>query len=293
MKSARFFVVFLLGVAMTVQVARCGPVFAQTRAGAGKAASSAKTSKSAGELGSQEQLNGALLQAVAVNDIPGARKAVRKGASPDAADGDSVTAIMKAALYGYPEMVDLLLRLGADPNLQDNNGNTAVVMAAWSGYAEIVRTLTTAGASTAVQAEGTVPLPMDRGMTPLMAASITGDRDIVRQLLESGVKVNLRDRDGQTALMNAVRYGHGEIANMLLINGAKMDMRDRYGRTALMLSVVFDQPGIVRLLISRGANLYLIDKGGMSASKYANALERDSILQMLKDAGVRPYKGRY
>ncbi len=289
MKVGRFLALFALGVAASAHLACPGEVSAQAR----KTESPVKNERAKGEIGSKEDLNAGLLNAVEVNDISAVQKAIEKGASPDAADGEFVSVLMKASLYGYSEIVDLLLRFGANPKLEDNNGNTALVMAVWAGHPDIVQTLTAYGASSTVRAQGTVPFPMERGMTPLMAACITGNTGVAMQLLGNGAKVDIRDQDGQTALMNAARYGNEEIVRLLLDNGARINLRDRYGRTPLMLATIFDQPAIVQALIKRGSNLYLIDKEGMSAAKYANALERDAILQMLRDAGVRAYKGRF
>lgn len=62
--------------------------------------------------------------------------------------------------------------------------------------------------------------------TPLHAAATCGRSPLlVATLLQQGVDVNIRGRDGHTPLHSACWHGHVEVANILLINGADIRIK--------------------------------------------------------------------
>lgn len=91
-------------------------------------------------------LNASLIYAVKNGQILQADDFLKRGAEPDAADGDGMTALMHAALLGNRELVDLMITHHADVNAMDNNGMTALMQAAWAGHEEVVDDLLVAGA---------------------------------------------------------------------------------------------------------------------------------------------------
>ena len=69
-----------------------------------------------------------------------------------------MTALMRAAHHGRPQMVRVLLEHGADPNVKRNDNFTALSLAAFFGHAEIVELLIRHGANTDVATRhGTSP----------------------------------------------------------------------------------------------------------------------------------------
>ena len=79
------------------------------------------------------------------------------------------------------------------------------------------------------------------GRTDLMKACALGNEWQVKNLLESGAKVNLQDKDGWSALMYAVRYSESlATVNLLLDANADVKLLNNYGSSALLIAVSFN-----------------------------------------------------
>src|SRR5580704_2738541 len=79
-----------------------------------------------------DEVSNTLLESVRANDGEHVRSLLAHGANPNAKDHDQVSALMYAALYAGPRVVDLLVKAGADLNYKDSNGLTALFWAAHS-----------------------------------------------------------------------------------------------------------------------------------------------------------------
>ena len=74
----------------------------------------------------QEELNKKLFDAVENNDIDGVKEALSLGADVNAVDDYGNTALISACMWGYTNIVELLLEYGADINIKNNKGLTAL-----------------------------------------------------------------------------------------------------------------------------------------------------------------------
>ena len=119
---------------------------------------------------------------------------------------------------------------------------------------------------------------------PLLILSIRNHHsDIVTILLQHGADVNKKSGDrGNTALMDATVSGNLEIVRELLDAGADINCKSKNGQTALMLAVGEGKTTISEELINRGADLSITDNLGMSAKKYAELFKQTSILEMIQ-----------
>jgi uncharacterized protein len=91
---------------------------------------------------------------------------------------------------------------------------------------------------------------------PLVAAAAGGNPDAVKLLLESGANVNASDGDGYTALMRAVMNEDAALVRELLARGAAPNARHTKlagNPTALTLAKSKQNETIVKLLIDAGA----------------------------------------
>ena len=91
-----------------------------------------------------------------------------------------------------------------------------------------------------------------RGCTLLMKAAKAGNNWELKNLINSGAKINLKDSDGWTALMYAVRYQENtSIVEQLIEAGADVKIKNNYDISALMLAATYNgNPEILRKLLS-------------------------------------------
>ena len=62
---------------------------------------------------------------------------------------------------------------------------------------------------------GSVDAIFPNGMTPLHAAALNGQKDLVLLLIEKGADVNAKTRNGWTPSDVAARWGHKDIVALL------------------------------------------------------------------------------
>lgn len=111
--------------------------------------------------------------------------------------------------------------------------------------------------------------------------------ELVRDLLDAGARVNLRDEDGNTALMFAAEHGHPDVVRLLLSAGAKIDAQNKEGRTALMNAAsTAGNAEIVRLLLQAGADHARRDAEGHSALRHARDKGSDEAAALLLAYGA-------
>ncbi len=129
--------------------------------------------------------------------------------------------------------------------------------------------------------------PVDKlNITPLGLAAVSGNIDVVKELLASGSKVNHASLEGRTALHYAAGYGHANIVAVLLAAGAIVDQADKNGETALYKAAKNRQADVLRLLIAARATVNVTTSNGESplyvAAKEGNIEE----VKILLDAGA-------
>lgn len=161
----------------------------------------------------------------------------------------------------------------------------ALTEAAWRGNLSAVKTLLAQGvslnaeqrghhgwtalmaASTSGQAEvvnfllakGADPkVKLEDGSTTLYQAAQNGDREVVEALIAAGVELNAQTKEGRTALIRAAWMSHTEALKRLIAAGAEVNARGSKGESALLLAVNSGHGEIVKALLVRGADIQAI-----------------------------------
>ncbi len=200
-------------------------------------------------------------------------------------DNEGVTPLALAAKNGHLDVARELLLLRADVVVDAgvrpfNSGATPLHLACASGSAGIVelllldRATRAARASRAGNADGGAAVVVDvvgvdvhsrdsRGRTPLAAAAIHGDADIVALLLAHNgggdddhrkVDASAPSLDGVTPLMWAAIGGNSSVVGLLLArNDVEADARDGVDRTALSYAAEAGHVDVVNQLLACSA----------------------------------------
>jgi len=129
---------------------------------------------------------------------------------------DGGTPLHHAALMGRRDIVELFVERGADLEARDGDGRAPIDWANGTGQAAIVRYLFSHGASadlhhaaayglpervrSAIDEDGADVHAVQGPGTPLHWACLWGRPEVVEVLLERGVDLNARDRDGRTGI---------------------------------------------------------------------------------------------
>jgi ankyrin repeat protein len=141
------------------------------------------------------------------------------------ADFDGQTPLHWAAMFGYLEIVKLLLEHATDKNRADMDGKTPLHLAVEEGNLETVKLLLQ-------YAKDKNPAD-NKDKTPLHLAVEDGNLETVKLLLEHAKDKNPEDEDGWTPLHLAAEFGHLEIVNLLLPYAKDKNPEDKKGRTPL------------------------------------------------------------
>jgi ankyrin repeat protein len=170
------------------------------------------------------------------------------GALLESEEGFVSGALLMAARWGQPLVVDMLLKRHPKSFLMDFQKLTVLHHAAYSGSLETVK--------------------------------IILDHPEGRAMLEA------RDKAGNTPLIGACSRGLAEIAEYLIANDAMMDAKNDNAETALHLACEANVQQVIKLLLQSGVDTNAETSDGRTA--FSVAIENDALeaIQLLMNAGA-------
>ena len=83
----------------------------------------------------------------------------------------------------------------------------------------------------------------------LFQVARNGNASLIREVIDSGTDLTVKDASGRNALMQSVLYGNQETALVLLENGIDLETRDELGLTPLTLSVRYGDAEMTKILL--------------------------------------------
>ncbi|HEY1305749.1 MAG TPA: ankyrin repeat domain-containing protein [Vicinamibacterales bacterium] len=160
----------------------------------------------------------ALLWAAHWNDIATADLLIRAHAAANIANDFGMTPLSRACTNGSAALVALLLNAGANPDTRIATGETPIMTCASTGNADAVRSLIAHGADVRAKEPS-------QNQDALMWAASERHPDVVRLLVEAGANPQAHTKNGFTALHFAAREGDIDSVRQLLASGVNVNLR--------------------------------------------------------------------
>jgi ankyrin repeat protein len=203
--------------------------------------------------------------------------ALDAGLDANARTAAGTTPLMAAALHAGK--VRLLLSRGADPRIRARTGADALTIAASHiGTSPSVTALLDAGA------DAQPPEGVRVRHSPLVAAALAGDDQVVQLLLRRGAKPSAQ------AASEAITFGHTDVVRTLIDAGADVTGVDRTGINLLHWATITNRAAIIPLLANARVPIDAIDDAGFTPLMYAATVDQGDqrTLKALLDAGADP-----
>ena len=212
---------------------------------------------------------------------------LKGGLDPNAQVGQGTTVLMLAAgdpVHGA-EKVPLLLDAGADATARAASGVDALTVAAsYRGTKDVLEILLDAGAAAGPGEDQRV------ANTALGMASMTGDVDNVRLLLDRGADPNQSARNSGIPLASAITFGYADVARALIDAGANAHLTENTGVNLLHWAAITNRAELIPVLVAAGVPLNDFDDNGFTPVMYAASVDHGDTqtLRALLDAGADP-----
>lgn len=226
--------------------------------------------------------------AAANNDSETLEYLLENGFSPADHMWGADPALARAALKGFPDIVNILLRHGANPEMRNTNGETTLFLAVNEGHVEVVKALINHKVDLTIRnregkdallvavdkssslyknypsgeivkallqgnADPNTHLPRTETRTALILSIQNGLFDAFCHLVDHGASLEPGNQYiKESAIHEAVTHGEVEMIRYLLKKGVSSNHRTSYGYTPLHYAK--DEPLVVELLLKHNAN---------------------------------------
>jgi ankyrin repeat protein len=169
------------------------------------------------------------------------------------------------------DAVTELLKRGFDPNTLDPKGLSGLYLALRDQSLKAAEALI-------AWPKTNVEIRTAQDESPLMIASLKGQLEVARKLIERGADVN---KPGWAPLHYAATNGHLPVMELLLEQNAYIDAASPNGSTPLMMAAHYGTAAAVKLLLEAGADPTIRNQLGLTAIDFANRANRMDSAELL------------
>ncbi|XP_055884167.1 ankyrin repeat, SAM and basic leucine zipper domain-containing protein 1-like [Biomphalaria glabrata] len=186
----------------------------------------------------------------------------------------------KAAVKGNVSVLQQCLSQDLAFDAPFKGGWTALMYAANYAQPDVVQLLITKGANVNYHFDFFTPL-----MAACSASESEKEENVtkcVQLLIEAGADINVQDRLHITSLMLASREGHAKVVDILIKHGVEVNKQDGRGWTALTWAVQRGKKDVVRYLLSSGADPDIQHQDKLTVKNLAASLPTSEMLDLLE-----------
>ncbi|CAH8568759.1 unnamed protein product [Heterobilharzia americana] len=176
---------------------------------------------------------------------------VNAGAHLDYRDGDTMTALHRAAIWGNLKAIEVFLELGQNPNIRDNQGLTPLYYAC---------------------SEDIPP-------------------GCIKRLLFDHAILGITDDKGRQEIHQACLNGRKETLEQLIIYGADLNAQVENHNTPIHLCILADEVECLKLLLRCGASTTIVNSSGQTPYELAVLIERMYLANILQNFDEKSVKG--
>lgn len=202
------------------------------------------------ELDARDECNLAPIHYAVFQNRPNAvRLLLEAGADPNMDSPEGTPLTLAAKTYSSPEVLWQLLAYGADPDKPNSFGKTAILFTL--GQPSKVRMLLDARAGV-MSRQWSIETPLHVGYRLYLRRVITfgkeQTRESIKMLLDAGIDIDHKNRNGRTPLMMAIGRCDVEAVRVLLRLGARTDVEDAYKLNLLHFAALYRGSSIIHAL---------------------------------------------
>jgi len=157
---------------------------------------------------------------------------VERGASVNSVTKTNSTPLRAACFDGHYEIVKYLVEHGADIEVANRHGHTCLMIACYKGHLKIARYL--------IDAKADVNRKSVKGNTALHDCAESGSLEIMKLLLANGARIDV-DAYGMTPLLAAAVTGHIHIVEYLIASTDLVSRRERIDALELLGATFIDK----------------------------------------------------